>query len=93
MRRRSACIIEAPYWLNKDYLTAKLREERSQETFSSLPRHYLQLAQNILSVAGSDIAESAEIKNLIQEIKDERQRKARLGLGVLNSTLLKVSFV
>ena len=91
MRKRDACLIEAPDWLNLDDLQQRVKEERQNpDTFSALPFHYLQMAQNILEVTTKqDMPDQAQVKTVLQELKEERQRKARLGLGVLNAQVMK----
>jgi GINS complex subunit 2 len=76
--------IVPPDWLNSTELSSKLEEEKSQIGFSSLPFYYLEIAK---------LLDSQEIKSLIQDIWEVRERKIQSGLQQLDQYYLQVNFL
>lgn len=80
--KKGKASIVPPEWLNVEELTNKLEEEKREIGFSNLPFHYLEIAK---------LVDSQELKSLVQDIWEIRERKIQSGLENLDQYYLQVS--
>ncbi|KAH9482547.1 DNA replication complex GINS protein psf2 [Psilocybe cubensis] len=90
LKMKKKCHIVAPSWLNVDYLQEHLTHELSQQTFSSLPFRYTEIAKVILDVASDDLDNPDKIRSLLKDLREARQAKSREGLRTLDHSELSL---
>ena len=70
------------YYLLKEQLVLKLEQEKKEIGFSSLPFYYLEIAK---------LVQTQEIKSLVQDIWEIRERKIQSGIANIDQYYLQVS--
>nr|GAT58215.1 predicted protein [Mycena chlorophos] len=92
LKRKKKCHILAPEWLSVEYLQNKIQEETSQPGFTQLPFHFAEISRVLLDVAPDDLQSPDKVRTLLQDLREARQAKARLGLeGLEHSTIINLS--
>lgn len=81
LRKRSKCSIKCPDWLTTEYLENIVQKERTQLQLEKLPFYYLEIANLLLSNASQDIPNPDSIAALIQDIKNIRMDRIRIGMS------------
>lgn len=78
LRQRQKCRIIAPDWMCVETLLEKKEEEKNSRYFTKMPsEHYMEVAQMLLAVAGTDIDRADEIRTAVKDIWDIRISKLR----------------
>ena len=73
--------IKAPDWLEVEYLTSCLEQEKRDQNLSrSLPHHYSEIASMLFEVASDDIDQADRLRTLVEDITNIRQTKLRKGM-------------
>ncbi|PPQ77659.1 hypothetical protein CVT25_011094 [Psilocybe cyanescens] len=90
LKMKKKCHIVAPSWLNVEYLQEHLALELSQQTFSSLPFRFTEIAKVILDVASDDLENPDKIRSLMKDLREARQAKSREGLKTLDHSELSL---
>ncbi|KAJ3117516.1 Transducin-like enhancer protein 4 [Phlyctochytrium bullatum] len=89
LKRKGVCTIQMPEWMDIDHLSLRVDEERSQAAFSSLPFHYVSIANMLMTDAADDIPHLTEIAEHLKTLRDLRQNKALQGLKLINADLFE----
>ncbi|KAJ2158130.1 DNA replication protein psf2 [Coemansia sp. RSA 552] len=91
LKRANRCRVVAPPWLAYEHLRGLCKREEQPDTmFSRLPPHYLEIAHMLLAAAEDDIADSQNIRRLLQDLRETRQSKAWEGMRMLNPLQLQM---
>ncbi|CAO3649597.1 unnamed protein product [Mucor hiemalis] len=88
MKKNNKCSIVCPDWLTVENLKKRHEEEEKENEFSTLPFHYMELAQMLLETASDDIVNAEQIRKILKDIRETRQAKSRVGVKVLDDTWL-----
>ncbi|GAA5965829.1 hypothetical protein JCM3765_001196 [Sporobolomyces pararoseus] len=88
LKKKRKCRIVAPGWLNTQYLETILKEEQTSQTFSDLPRDYLEVSKILLDLASDDLNQPDKLRLILKDIREVRQSKIREGLTAINSVHL-----
>ncbi|KAI8881424.1 DNA replication complex GINS protein PSF2 [Backusella circina FSU 941] len=88
MKKNNKCSIQCPDWLTVENLSKKIEEEETEEEFSAVPFHYMELSQMLMNDAREDIPNAEQIQKLLQDLRETRQVKARTGLKYLDDKWL-----
>ncbi|RKP12821.1 hypothetical protein BJ684DRAFT_4213, partial [Piptocephalis cylindrospora] len=88
--RRGRCRLITPTWLTVPYLLKRLEEETSQPNFSPLPSRYVEVSQVLLDGARESIPQVGKVRRMLQELRELRLAKARLGLRTLDGHYLQL---
>eukprot|EP00939_MAST-03C_sp_MAST-3C-sp1_P004327 g4327.t1 len=82
LRKNQKCQVQAPSWMNPDRLLRCIENEKNGVKFTNLPRHFIEIAQLVMSHAGGDMPKdrAQRIKLLVEDISNIRQRKIRIGM-------------
>ena len=82
LRRRQKCRVIAPEWLTLDRLAAVFDRERKDITaFEGMPFHYMEVASQLMDVAGDDIPDLGRIRTVLEDIVGIRYNKVRAGIN------------
>ncbi|KAF5358901.1 hypothetical protein D9758_004821 [Tetrapyrgos nigripes] len=84
LKLKKKCHILPPYWLNVEFLQARLNEETSEAGFSRLPFRFAEVAKVLLDVAPDDIQDTEKIRSILKDLREARQAKSREGLANLD---------
>jgi GINS complex subunit 2 len=86
LKSQDKCNIVPPDWLTVAHLKARYDDELAQPTrFSTLPWHWLETSKILLARAPDDLADpTAQLKLVIQDLREVRLVKSRRGLHELN---------
>lgn len=84
LKKQSRCNIVIPQWLEESFLRDTYDKEMANDGFAELPLHWLEIALALLESASDDIEDPAQIRHLIQDIREVRQAKTRAGMGLIN---------
>lgn len=93
LKKQSRCTIVPPEWLTEPVLKEIYQEElNNYDMFSEkLPWGWLEISQYLLDFAKDDLGSSPHtIRNLIRDIREARQAKARAGIKELNEGHLRM---
>ncbi|ORZ08548.1 putative DNA replication complex GINS protein PSF2, partial [Lobosporangium transversale] len=90
LKKKQKCNIMVPKWMTVESLQRTLKEEQEEELFSTLPYHYMEIAQLLLENACDDIPSADAVRTLIKDLRETRQSKARQGVAALGSTYLQM---
>lgn len=88
MKKNNKCTIVCPDWLTVENLKKRHEEEEKENEFSTLPFHYMELAQMLLETASDDIVNAEQIRKILKDLRETRQAKSRVGVKVLDDTWL-----
>eukprot|EP01137_Pigoraptor_chileana_P007610 Opistho-2@53415 len=87
LKSRQMCRIIVPDWLSKEKLEqSRENEKREVGRFCSMPDHYMEVAAVLLESASDEVANSDEVRGLLQDIWDLRYAKIRRGLRDLQDS-------
>ncbi|KYR02631.1 GINS complex subunit 2 [Tieghemostelium lacteum] len=76
LKKKKKCIIQAPIWMNIEYLEDKYAQENKPGSgFIELPEHFIEISNLILSTAPDDIKDVNKIRGIIEDILNTRQSK------------------
>ncbi|KAI8852253.1 hypothetical protein BC829DRAFT_385525 [Chytridium lagenaria] len=89
LKRNGNCNIQPPAWLDAENLNAKIEDERSLPGFSSLPFHYMAIANLLVTNASEDIPRLSDVVEALKTLRDIRQAKATAGLKLVNADLFQ----
>lgn len=84
------CDIEKPAWVEKDSLEQARDSEKREANFAPLPYHWVETAHILLERLRGQWSDADEIQNLIKDLVDERERKARQGLEAMDTVDMKL---
>ncbi|KAJ8099996.1 hypothetical protein POJ06DRAFT_301829 [Lipomyces tetrasporus] len=96
LKKQSRCNIVPPQWLSEENLKITYDAEVSNMTrFSAnLPWEWIEVGELILGSAPDDLSSPPHvIRNLLRDIREVRQAKARAGLKNLNESYLQLDNV
>ncbi|KAK9241102.1 hypothetical protein V1525DRAFT_393705 [Lipomyces kononenkoae] len=96
LKKQSRCNIVPPDWLSEENLKITYDAEAANMTrFSAnLPWEWVEVGELILASAPDDLASPPHvIRNLLRDIREVRQAKARAGLKNLNESYLQLDNV
>ncbi|KAK9348759.1 hypothetical protein V1522DRAFT_398056 [Lipomyces starkeyi] len=96
LKKQSRCNIVPPDWLSEDNLKITYDAEAANMTrFSAnLPWEWVEVGELILGSAPDDLSSPPHvIRNLLRDIREVRQAKARAGLKNLNDSYLQLDNV
>ncbi|KAI7888917.1 DNA replication complex GINS protein PSF2 [Mucor mucedo] len=88
MKKNNKCSIVCPDWLSLEFLKAKHEHEEQDLDFSTMPFHYMEIAQMLLETAPDDIPNAEQVRTILKDIRETRQAKARLGIKELDESWL-----
>ncbi|KAI8480336.1 DNA replication complex GINS protein PSF2 [Branchiostoma belcheri] len=78
LKQRQKCRIQPPDWMDVEKLQEKKDEEEGSALFMPmLNKHYMEVAQLLLTHATDDIPRADEVRTLIKDIWDIRTAKLR----------------
>ncbi|CAH1270361.1 DNA replication complex GINS protein PSF2-like [Branchiostoma lanceolatum] len=78
LKQRQKCRIQPPDWMDVEKLQEKKEEEEGSQFFKPmLNKHYMEVAQLLLTHATDDIPRADEVRTLIKDIWDIRTAKLR----------------
>ncbi|XP_019640301.1 PREDICTED: DNA replication complex GINS protein PSF2-like [Branchiostoma belcheri] len=78
LKQRQKCRIQPPDWMDVEKLQEKKDEEEGSAFFKPmLNKHYMEVAQLLLTHATDDIPRADEVRTLIKDIWDIRTAKLR----------------
>ena len=66
LKQLQKCNIQTPTWLEKDFLTTKLKAERDSTVFTELHPRYLEIATMLLNVADDDIEDATLLRTILE---------------------------
>lgn len=84
LKKQSRCNIVIPQWLEEGFLREAYDKEMANDGFAELPLHWLEIGLTLLENASDDIENPAQIRHLIQDIREVRQAKTRAGMSLIN---------
>ncbi|THV08303.1 Psf2-domain-containing protein [Dendrothele bispora CBS 962.96] len=84
LKLKKKCHIMAPYWLNTEFLQARLNEETTESGFSRLPFRFSEVSKVLLDVAPDDIPDADKLRYILKDLREARQAKSREGLANLD---------
>ncbi|KAF9151244.1 DNA replication protein psf2 [Linnemannia schmuckeri] len=90
LKKKHKCNIRVPDWMTVEALTKTLKEEQTYELFSSMPYHYMEIAQLLLENAMDDIPSADTTRTLLKDLREARQSKARKGVDSLGESYLQM---
>ncbi|KAK9469350.1 hypothetical protein V1512DRAFT_244786 [Lipomyces arxii] len=93
LKKQSRCNIVTPDWLSEDNLKVAYEAEVADMTMFSdkLPWEWLEFSELVLNYAADDLSSPAHvIRNLVRDIREVRQAKARAGLKNLNEYYMRL---
>ncbi|KAL7664754.1 DNA replication complex GINS protein PSF2 [[Candida] zeylanoides] len=92
LKSQDKCNIVPPDWLTVAHLKARYDDELAQPTrFSTLPWHWLETSKILLARAPDDLADpTAQLKSVIQDLREVRLVKSRRGLHELNESNIQL---
>lgn len=86
LRKRGKCTIQVPDWMTVVALELRVQAERTQNTLSDLPFHYMEIAQLLLTHAKDDISSPDRVSVLLQDIENIRMDRIKMGvMGVADA--------
>ncbi|KAI8911399.1 hypothetical protein PhCBS80983_g05706 [Powellomyces hirtus] len=90
LKQKHKCQIQAPDWMDVDFLKTKLDEETANPEFSPMPFRFMEIAHLLLGCASDDIPQAETVRTLLKDLREARQSKARKGLQGLDPHYLQV---
>ncbi|CAN6662042.1 DNA replication complex GINS protein Psf2p [Trichomonascus vanleenenianus] len=92
LKKQGRVRIVQPDWLQESQLKKVYDEEvQNSDRFSPLPWHWMEVGEAILSDAADDLSTPAyTIRNLLRDIREIRQSKARAGVSMLNENHMQM---
>jgi len=94
LKKRKKCKIQPPDWLDAEFLAVKFDSEtHDDQSFESLPFHYIEIATLLLTHASDEVRNPAQIRATIEDIWNRRASKVRDGLQKLGAEVEGVSGV
>uniref|UniRef100_A0A914WYX9 DNA replication complex GINS protein PSF2 n=1 Tax=Plectus sambesii TaxID=2011161 RepID=A0A914WYX9_9BILA len=77
LKRRHKCRIVPPDWLTVNGIQEMINTETTQEPFSGVPAHFMELAHLLLRECSDDVPDSDQLKTLVHDMWDSRVAKMR----------------
>ncbi|ODQ65425.1 putative DNA replication complex GINS protein PSF2, partial [Nadsonia fulvescens var. elongata DSM 6958] len=93
LKKQGRCSVVPPEWLTDEILTLIYQHEiQNNNKFNDeLPFQWIEISQILLENCADDLDSPANvIRNLLRDIREARQSKARMGLGFLNENHLQM---
>ncbi|KAF9912838.1 DNA replication protein psf2 [Linnemannia zychae] len=90
LKKKHKCNIRVPAWMTVEALQRTLKEEQTDEKFSPLPYHYMEIAQILLENAMDDIPSADATRTLLKDLREARQSKAREGVEALGLNYIQM---
>ncbi|KNE70366.1 hypothetical protein AMAG_14506 [Allomyces macrogynus ATCC 38327] len=92
LKKRGLCLIKPPRWLTAESLQDLVQAERTQDQFTPLPFHYMEVAKMLLEahVAGDDLPDAGTCQTLLQDLREARRSKARQGVEIMDQSHIRV---
>jgi GINS complex subunit 2 len=81
LRKRGKCMVITPDWMTIQSLEQRLAYERSENTLSDLPYHYMEIAQLLLTTAREEITTPDRVAVLLQDIQNIRMDRIKMGIS------------
>lgn len=77
LKKSNKCRILQPQWLTVEYLKAKFEDQKAKDDLVELPNHYYEIAKILFANCLDDLQNDAELKLLIEDLKNLRESKAK----------------
>lgn len=92
LKKQRRCQIIPPDWMEEKNLQRILAHEQNfPDSFATVDWHWLEIAQILLAGAADDLTSSPHVlRNLVRDIREIRESKARVGMHELNESLLQM---
>ncbi|KAJ3369547.1 DNA replication protein psf2 [Allomyces arbusculus] len=90
LKKRGLCLIKPPRWLTAESLQDLVQAERTQDQFTPLPFHYMEVAKMLLEAAGDDLPDANTCQTLLQDLREARRSKARQGVEIMDQSHIRV---
>eukprot|EP00871_Galdieria_phlegrea_P002984 jgi/Galph1/3687/GphlegSOOS_G2340.1 len=83
LKEAKRCRIMPPSWLNEEFLSAKVEEERNNPNSGlvGMHLHYLEITSKLLHYAPDDLEQSLQIRRVLEDLMELRTGKLRKGLS------------
>lgn len=83
LRKKGKCRIEIPDWMSIQSLETYISQERRDTRFSSVPFHYVEIAQLLLNYARDDFTSIDRVSALIADLENIRMDRIRVGIAAI----------
>lgn len=80
LKKNEKCKLQKPEWLSVEFLENTIGNEKAAENLQSIPYHYMELAQLILTNFKDEFTETDKILALLQDLENVRMDRLRSGL-------------
>ncbi|CAG8494722.1 8476_t:CDS:2 [Racocetra persica] len=84
LKSQRLCKIISPSWLTVD-------SETKETKFSAVPFYYAEISRMLLQSAEDDLKSPGELRMLLQQLKEKRENKIRIGLANLEPIPHKIN--
>ncbi|KAN0061066.1 DNA replication protein psf2 [Thecaphora frezii] len=91
LRNKKKALIIPPEWMSVVALTEALRHETTNPGFAPLPFEWIGVSNAILRYASEDVREAGKVRGLLKDIREARQSKVLMGVGMVNSVHLEMT--
>ncbi|CAG8629506.1 10035_t:CDS:2 [Cetraspora pellucida] len=91
LKSQKLCKIISPSWLTVETLTILLDAETKETKFSAVPFYYAEISRMLLQSAEDDLRSPGELRMLLQQLKEKRENKIRIGLANLEPIPHKIN--
>ncbi|KAF0436086.1 Psf2-domain-containing protein [Gigaspora margarita] len=91
LKSQKLCKIISPSWLTVENLTILLDSETRETKFSAVPFYYAEISRMLLQSAEDDLKSPGELRMLLQQLKEKRENKIRIGLANLEPIPHKIN--